>query len=325
MNRSYPLLALSLTLAVGAQAEPDGPASAVMRASCVAPVAGPLTPLLVTESVYQNEELAFDRQGGLVAKKGEALIAVPRLGPTRVISRDPALSTLSLGLRRAPTGDLIVAQPAVAEGLVARLLRVTAAGQVTDFFTAAQMPAGLPPFIIPNGLDVDSWGNAWVSDFATSQLFRVSANQTFTSLLVGPDATSVGAVVYDEQRGQLFFSSTTGVVRRLQVAPTGAAVGPAQVVASIPGARFDGLTLDACGALYVLDSDPSQGRFVLWRVALDGGGNAVSAPVRLAQFDDWVSGVQFGGGHGWDPASLYVSSIWGKVWQVRVGVTARRP
>lgn len=156
---------------------------------------------------------------------------------------------------------------------MARLLRVDRDGRVSEFFTAAQMPPGLPPFIIPNGLDVDSQGNAWVSDFATAQLFRVSASRVFTSLVVGPDADSVGGLVYDEVRAQVFYSSTGGVLRRLSVAAAGAPMG---------------------------------------------------APVVLAQFDDWVSGVQFGAGNGWDRSSLYVSSIWGKVWRVPVGVGARR-
>ena len=209
-------------------------------------------------------------------------------------------------------------------GLVARVLRVTRAGQVTEFFTADQMPPGLPPFIIPNGLDVDSSGSAWVSDFATSQLFRVTADHVFTSLVVGPEADSVGALVYDEVRAQLFYSSTSGVLRRLSVSATGAPMGSPMVVATLPGARLDGVTLDACGNLYVLESNASLGRYLLWRVVLDGAGNSLGSPVALAQFDDWVSGVQFGGGNGWDSSSLYVSSIWGKVWRVPVGVGARR-
>lgn len=318
-------LTLLLALPPAARAEPPSPAGALLdRAGCGSLPAGPVTPRLLTEVVYQSEDLAFDPRGLLVAKKGEALIAVPPQGPTRVLSRDPALSTLSLGLRRTPDGAILVTQPAVEAGLVARLLRVGPDGQVTEFFTADRMPPGLPPFIIPNGLDVDSHGSAWVSDFATAQLLRVSADQVVTSLVVGPDADSVGGLVYDEVRGQLFYSSTGGLLRRLSVAAAGAPMGAPLVVASLPGARLDGVALDACGNLYALESTASLGRYQLWRVALDGAGNALGAPVVLARFDDWVSGLQFGAGGGWDPTSLHVSSIWGKVWRVPVGVGARR-
>lgn len=316
------LTTLALLPALPARA---GTGSALLERACRTSLPpGPMAPRLVTESVYQSEELTFDPHGGLVAKKGEALVAVPPIGPTRVISRDPALATLSLGLRRSPDGAILVTQPAVEAGMEARVLRVARDGQVSEFFTAAEMPPGLPPFIIPNGLDVDSRGSAWVSDFATSQLFRVSAGHVFTSLVVGPDAESVGGLVYDEVRSQLFYSSTAGVLRRLSVSATGAAMGAPLVVATLPGARLDGLTLDACGNLYVLESNASLGRYLLWRVTLDGAGNALGAPATLAQFDDWVSGVQFGAGNGWDVSSLFVSSIWGKVWRVPVGVGARR-
>ncbi|NOK32906.1 hypothetical protein HMI49_06805 [Corallococcus exercitus] len=275
---------------------------------------------LVTESVYQNEELAFDGKGLLIAKKGEALVAVPAFGPTRVISRDARLATLSLGLRVLPSGDVLVAQPAVAEGLTAKLLRVRPDGTVSEFFTAASMPPGLPPFIIPNGLDVDAGGNAWVSDVATSQLLRISANGTPSSIAVGAEAQGVSGLVFDDARSTLFYTGApNGTVRRVRVDASGRPVGPPEVVTVLQGTRLDGLTQDRCGNLYVVDSDPARKRFRLLRVDLDAGGAAVGGPTVLATFDDQVSGVQFGAGPGYDASSVYVSGIWGKVFQVPVG------
>jgi hypothetical protein len=281
---------------------------------------GPWRPWLVTEAVYQSEELAFDARG-LIAKKGEELVAVPAFGPSRVISRDPALATLSLGLRILPGGDVLVAQPALSEGATAKLLRVRADGSVSEWFSAASMPPGLPPFIVPNGLDVDGQGNAYVSDVATNQLLRISAVGEVGSLAVGEDAQQVGGLVYDGARSMLFYTGAPdGTVRRVRLGARGQAVGHPEVVGVLPGTRLDGVTLDRCGNLYLVDSAPAQQRYRLLRLRLDGGGAAVGAAEELAAFDDWVSGVQFGAGPGYDPRSAYVSSIWGKVYRVPVGV-----
>ncbi|MEO8700305.1 MAG: hypothetical protein ABI867_09690 [Kofleriaceae bacterium] len=272
------------------------------------------TATLQTEVVYESEELAFDGAGNLVAKKGELLIAVPPHGPSHYVSRDPALATLSLGLRFLPDGDLVVAQPAVEEGLVARLLRVAPDGSVTNFFTAADMPAGLPPFIIPNALAVEPSGGVFVSDFATSQILHVAPDRSVIPVVVGAEAASVGGAAYDARHRLLYYTSGN-TVRRVAVDVAGHPTGAPAVFATLPDTRLDGIVLDRDGNAYVVDSDPSVPRFALWRV---GGDTATTR--RVATFDDWVSGAQFGAGPGYDDRSIYVSSITGKVFRVRTGV-----
>jgi len=270
-------------------------------------------PQLTTEVVYLSEELAFDGRGALIAKKGEFLIAVPAHGASRYVSHDPALATLSLGLRYLADGDLAVAQPAVADGLVARILRVHPDGGVEDLFTAADMPAGLPPLIIPNALAADPAGGVFVTDSATSQVLHIGADRSVAALVVGPEAARAAGAAYDARQRVLYYTSGE-VVRAIAVDAAGGPRGGSSVVATVPGGRLDGVVLDACGNLYVLDSDPAAGRFALYRVTPG------AAPHRLAVFDDLVSGVQFGAGPGFDDHSVYVSSVAGKVFRVRVGV-----
>jgi sugar lactone lactonase YvrE len=269
---------------------------------------------LVTEVVYESEELVFDGAGALVAKKGEFLIAVPPAGATHYISRDPALATLSLGLRRLPGGDFVVAQPAVEAGLVARILRVDPdTGGVTDFFTAADMPATLPPFIIPNAIAVEPSGGLFVTELATSQVLHIAPDRSVVSVASGADAASSGGAAYDAGRHLLYYTSGA-TIRRVQVDDAGHPIGAPAIFATLPGTRLDGIVLDTCGNAYVVDSDPAMARFALWRVRGD-----TAAARRLATFDDWVSGAQFGAGPGWDDRRVYVSSITGKVFRVRAG------
>jgi len=270
------------------------------------------TAKLQTEVVYESEELAFDGHGSLVAKKGEFLLRVPADGPTSYFSKDPALSTLSLGLRYLPDGDLAVTQPAVEDGLVARIIRVHPDGTVADYFTAADMPADLPPFIIPNTIAVDSAGGMYVGEFATSQVFHVAADKSVIPIVVGPDADRVAGAAWDEGRRYLYYTSDA-TVRRVSIGADGQPTSGATVFATIPNGRLDGIVLDACGNPYVIDSDPSTNHFALWRIVNN-------TQIQIATFDDIVSGAQFGAGHGWDDHSIYVSSVAGKIFRVKVGV-----
>jgi sugar lactone lactonase YvrE len=308
-------LAFALVLAAcGVDDEPAPADELAHHATCSALPAYIPPATLETEVVYESEELAFDGAGNLVAKKGELLIAVPPHGPSHYVSRDPALATLSLGLRYLPGGDLVVAQPAVEEGLVARILRVAPDGSVSEFFTAADMPAGLPPFIIPNALAVEPAGGVFVSDVATSQILHVAPDRAVIPVVVGAEAAGAAGAAYDTGRGLLYYTSGPSV-RRVAVDAAGHPTGAPSVFATLPGTRLDGIVLDACGNAYVVDSDPSAARFALWRVRGD-----TAAARRIATFDDWVSGAQFGAGPGYDDRSIYVSSITGKVFRVRAGV-----
>jgi sugar lactone lactonase YvrE len=282
---------------------------------CAALRQGPLPVKLVTEVVYENEEIVFDGKGALVGKKGDFLVSVPAYGPSRFLSSDPALVPLTLGLRYLPNGDLVVAQPLV-EAPLAKLLRVRPDGTVSDFFSAPP-----PELIIPNGVHADSTGAVWISDTAVGKVFRIAPNGSAATVVDGPDVAEANGVAFDEARSLLFYAQTgPGTLRRVPIGPNGAATGPAELVATIPQGRLDGIVLDACGNLYAVDNQKSPTPSKLWRVALDGKGAAVGAPRALASFDETVASATFGAGPGWDAKSLYVSSIVGKVFRVKVGV-----
>src|SRR5262249_41190332 len=145
--------------------------------------AGPLRPTLQTEAVYLSEDIAFDGGDLLVAKKGDLLVGVPARGPSVSLSRDAALAGLSLGVRYRPDGDLVAARPAVAEGLVAKLLLVHPDGTTGVLLDASGMPPGAPPLIIPNGVSADLAGNVWVTDEATAHVFEVGPDGKVTTIV----------------------------------------------------------------------------------------------------------------------------------------------
>jgi hypothetical protein len=113
----------------------------------------------------------------------------------------------------------------------------------------------------------------------------VAPDRSVIPVVVGPDATSAAGAAYDATRGLLYHTSENAV-RRIAVDAAGHPTGAPEVFATLPGTRLDGIVLDACG-----DSDPSASRLALWYVRGDTG-----AGRRIATFDDWVSGAQFGAG-----------------------------
>jgi sugar lactone lactonase YvrE len=208
---------------------------------------------------------------------------------------------------------LAVAQPAVAAGLVAKILLVHPDGTTGELLDASQMPADLPPLVVPNGVYADFDGSVWVTEFATSHVFRIGPDRKITSIVTGDPAATANGIVFDRSRGLLFYTNTsTGTLRRVAIA-NGPPFTP-EIVTTIAQAALDGLTLDSCGNAYAIGSQK------LWRFSLDSRGVSSGPPTVLATFDESVASAQFGRGSGFDARSLYVSSIVGKVYRVDVGI-----
>ena len=87
-------------------------------------------------------------------------------------------------------------------------------------------------------------------------------------------------------------------------------------VITIQNAKLDGLVMDACGNLYVVD----QGASDIYRVKLDAAGAAMGNAELMASFPKNVANAQFGSGDGFDPMTLYVAGNPGTVYSIAVGV-----
>jgi len=283
----------------GATFEATSDAGADAAASCAGLVPGPVTPQLVGALFRGSEDFAFDGQGHIVGKRGNDLVAmtVDAAAPPRTIA---ALPGQTYGVRYLPNGDLVAAIPGAG-----KVVRVTPNGQVSDLAT------GLGG---PNGIFVDLGGNVWVTEFRGAKVDKIAPDGTKTVVVSGANAEAANGVFVDASRQLLFYTEyAKGKIHRVSLSTPGAAP---VLVATIPGASLDGLALDACGNVYVVD----QGRSRLFRVRTDATGAASAAPELVASFPTNVANALFGAGDGFDPKKLYVAGNPGSVYAVDLGV-----
>jgi streptogramin lyase len=238
-----------------------------------------------------SEDLAFDGDGGLVAKNGGNLVRIDAsLTPTTFAP----LSGTVYGLRFAPNGDLFAARNDM--NTVVKVV----GGTVTTF---AMELGG------PNGVHVDSAGNVWVTEFGAGRVLRLDPNGAETVIASNLDAPN--GVILDETRNLLFFTEYFEG-RVFRVDPAGGT--PTEVVQV--GGALDGLELDACGNLYVVDNQNDR----IYRIDLDADANLIGEPVLLAVTQENIANAQFGRGPGWNATSLYAAGNPGVVYEIPVGV-----
>jgi hypothetical protein len=267
---------------------------------CDAIPEGPFDTETILMDFSGSEDLAFDGAGNLALKQEGAVMLVTSDGQgTMLADGFPQI----YGTRFLTTGDLLVALPQ--QGV---LQTIAPDGTVSD--VAADLES-------PNGIYVDPTGAVWVTEFGGSAVVRFDAAWNKTTIFQGPEAGSANGVVLDPARGLLFFTNYgAGRLLRIAVDAQGQPSGQPAEVGTIPGAKLDGLALDACGNVYAVDQGNSQ----LYRFRLDAMGVATGEPENLTNFPKNTANVQFGAGAGFDPESLYGAGNPGEVYRVAVGV-----
>jgi sugar lactone lactonase YvrE len=265
---------------------------------CTAVSAGPWQPALFIKGFDGSEDLAFDGLGGLALKRDGGVV---------VVAADMAEAALTpnipqaYGTRFLADGRLLVALP---QG--GKVIAVDAMGEISDFVTQVQGPNGIYP---------DLEGDVWITEFGGDRVIRVAPDLSKTTIAMGGDASAANGIVYDPDRRLLFYTAyQAGEVRRVAFDDMGAPDVP-ELVVELPGTAPDGLTLDACGNLYVVD----QGGSALYRVLLDADGAALAVPdAPMTTFPTNVANAQFGAGPGFDPHTLYLSGNPGDVYTLQV-------
>jgi streptogramin lyase len=264
---------------------------------CAALSDGPWEPVLFASGFDGSEDLAFDGQGGLALKRDGGVVVIDAdLGETVLA---PAVPT-AYGSRYLADGRLLVALP---QG--GKVIAIDGQGAIADFVTQVQGP---------NGIFNDVAGNTWITEFGGSRVIRVGSELEQTTIVMGSDAAAANGVVFDPVRGLLFYTKyQAGEIRRVAIDDQGGA-GPSELIVTIPGTAPDGLAMDACGYLYVVD----QGNSALYRVLLDAAGEAPDVGAPLATFASNVANAQFGVGPGFDPRTLYLAGNPGDVYALAV-------
>lgn len=244
-------------------------------------------------SLEGSEDLAFDGNGGLIARRGSEFVRIAADGTESVVG---FLENRVFGVRVEPTGTLVAARPD--DGEVIRLTD----GNVETIVAIDR----------PNGVDVAPDGTIWVTGFGEHTVTRIDPDGTAEPVVDGDPADQPNGIVFDASRDLVYFTNySAGQIVRAATDGSGA-----EVVAELDGTMLDGLALDVCGDLYVVDNGNNR----LYGVPLDEVGDAAGEPVMLAEFTSSVANAQFGAGDGWNPESLYVIGVGGRVFEVPVGV-----
>lgn len=267
---------------------------------CAALPAGPFAPELLWEGYDGSEDLGFDGAGGLALKKQGALV---------VVTADQQETVLTGGLpqvygtRALTGGGFVMALPGAGE------LQVVPAGGGPAMVVASGLEG-------PNGIYVDPVGDVWVTEFGGARVVRFAADWSSVPIFTGPVAESANGIVFDPDRAVVFFTNYgAGWLMRVPI-EMGLPAGMPELVAEVPGAKLDGLALDACGHVYAVD----QGKSQLYRIRLNSDANQVGEAELLSVFPENVANAQFGRGPGFDPERLYVAGNPGAVYTVAVGV-----
>lgn len=283
------------------EGDTDAPGTDTGGFDCSTIPAGPFaaTPVFDEFEWDGSEDLAFDGAGQIVALRGSELVAVDDAATETVVATGiPGL----YGLRYRPSGTLLGA--AFQQG---RIIEVDDQGNVGDLVTNQ---GGV------NGIYVDFDDVVWFTNFQSVQ--RVEGEDV-TQIASGPDGAGANGVIYDANRGVLFFTGyTTGTIRRVAIDDQGAPGGPVQTIATIAGTSPDGLALDVCGNLYVVDQ---QGNMI-YRLFLDENAEPIgdAEPLLDAATDLNIANAQFGTGIGFDDTTLYALGVPGVLYEIPVGV-----
>jgi sugar lactone lactonase YvrE len=260
---------------------------------------------------FGSEDLAMSGDSSLVARSGNDLIFVDGGAMSMPLFTD-ILDTPTLGLRYTVDGDLIAAQNTTGE-----LLRITPAGEVDVFFSG---------LIEPNGIYPDGDGNVWVTEYGGQAVRRIDPDGSDDTLITQGAATASGAngIIYDDLRQLVFWTKyDDSELWRAPIADDGTP-GAAVMVADLQG-HSDGLALDICGNIYVVDEGAgvaAQTRIDRVFLDVDGEELEIEEIVAAGQLQASVANAQFGYGDGFElQDALYAVGIPGNVYRIHVQIT----
>jgi len=252
-----------------------------------------------------SEDLAMAGDGTFAGRSGSELVlfdVAGQMGSTYATG----FFDVTLGTKFRADGDLLTAV-----GVLGQILRVTSTGDVSVW---------VQDLAFPNGIWPDADGNVWVTEFMGNRVIRINGDMTTDVVAEGASAEFANGIVFDPLRSQVFWSKYGAA--ELWRAPIGGdgTPGAAVMVADLAG-YSDGIALDMCGNVYVVDENMGMGSR-LDRVFLDGNAELVMVE-EIADATELlapVSNPNFGFGTGMYDTWLYLVGDPGFVYLVDVGV-----
>lgn len=257
---------------------------------------GPFTPTLFSDALDGSEDLAFDGKGNIAGKQGGNIVLLDSNGDTTILA---AVAGTVLGVRYLPNGNLVAGRPSIGS-----ITEITPGGDVSQYAAVPQA----------NGLYADFDSNLWVAKFGSSEVVRVDKDKQVTSIVSGADATQANGIVLHPTLDVLYYTEySEGKIHRVDV--SGETFEPT-LIDTISGAALDGMSMDICGNLYIVDNANNK----LYRLRLDGDGQPVGTATEIAAFASNIANAQFGSGAGFNGTSIYAAGFPGDVWEVDLGV-----
>jgi hypothetical protein len=260
----------------------------------------PATEFFAVPPFAGSDDFAFDGAGNLAGKFNNSLVLVDATGAVLDQAQDLGAA---LGLRFRSNQEIVIAH-------------VQAQSIDLVSFSDTSFPL-LEGAGLVNGIHVDELDQVW---FTNLQIVgRISADGTPTPLVTGPAASGANGIVYDPYRTLLFYTNyNQGTVRRVAVNPEGKP-GPAEILVEIEGApQLDGMALDGCGNIYVVDGGNSD----IYRIRLDDHGALIGRPESILEepTPTNISNIRFGPGPDFDTSSLFAVGGSGVVYRIETGV-----
>lgn len=311
-----PLLALIACDDASSEAPPEGGAGG---AGGSAPVTCEGDEAAGTVTVFarlgaSSEGLAFSDDGRLFVGSGDAVLELLPDGGSRPFASVPRTVGIawwgdSLYVASGDDGSGAPDVGFCAPGAMGAIWRVTREGVASRFSE---------PLPQPNFLAVTPWDTLLVATDCREEtiLREVRKDGTVRDWLEG--IPSANGLAFDEAGGTLYALSTfvdEPPLWEVQVAQDGTPGTPLARFSFATGSTPDGLALDARGTLYAalnVDSTIARAR-------------PAGPPSTLATDVAFAASLAFGDGDGFDPCSLYVTSLLGQeVHRVRVGTPGLR-
>ena len=269
--------------------------------------AGPFEPKVFAEDLGFTEDLTFDGMGSLVTWKDGYLAKINGEG---VVSESRLSKRLrfAAGTRYAANGNLVVANP-----LGGKVHQVKPDGTVQTWLKRVSFP---------NAIFGSTDGRIFVSASFSDSIYEYS-NGEVRLLAQGGLVERPNGLFFDTNRRQLFFNSGFGqgqlTIGRIDFDQNNNTAAPVSLI-TLDNAGGDGMTMDSCGNLYIVDNNDDDGTREIRRFTLDPAGNIIDQAV-IARFEESITNLQFARGPGFNEKTLFVSGFGGTIYSVEIGVT----
>ena len=277
----------------------------------------PSGPLSVTQiaTLQQGspEDLAMTGQGTFVLADGDEFVEMDAEGNTTTWVAGLPFNEDILGVRFDSNGTLYAAM-----GLNSTdLWSFTPAGGQIVLDTGLQLP---------NAIHIDSNDQIWISDYFGDTVSVIDPVGGTVETAVANQANNANGVFFDEQRGILYWANYNA--GQIWSAPVNEGVAGAPVPVIQLEGNSDGMTMDECGNLYVVDQGglgaPMPCRIDL--IPLNAAGAAISEDaieiVGAGELGNACANAQFGYGFGDEnDQAMFVTGQAGGVYRVEVGLS----